>query len=437
VSGHHGRSHSPGGRSAKEREQARLERERRRNEAAGWRSGQEATAAEDAPLALDGLDGEPRPSRSETPNPNGDASEIPRGAGRHLGRRPASVRARAGAIVVLAASILVIGCLVALFQPGHGAGHGRVILTIPKGSSASAIGSILERDGVVSSGLLFDLRALLEGKRGALHSGRFQLERDMSYGAAIDELTKPPPAAIVVEVVIPEGFRRRQIAATAREQGLSGSYLNASRRSDQLDPTQYGAPKNTPNLEGFLFPASYELLAGASASRLVSEQLAAFKERFGPREVSRAHALGLTAYQLLIVASMIEGEAELVKDRSLVAAVIYNRLRAGMPLGIDATLRYALNDYTQPLTEAQLAIDSPYNTRTHRGLPPTPIGNPGLAAIQAAGHPAGAAYLYYVSGADGCGELVFSTTYSQFLQNAAAYNEAVHNNGGRVPRCRK
>ena len=250
-------------------------------------------------------------------------------------------------IVALAVAILLIGFLLALFQPTHGAGHGSVIVDIPKGSSAGRIGSLLEQQGVVSSGVLFELRALLEGKRGELHSGRFQLKRDMSYGAAIDALTKPPPATIVVKIVVPEGFRRQQIAATAREQDLTGSYVNASRRSSALDPTSYGALKDTPNLEGFLFPATYELLAGASSRRLVDEQLVAFKQRFGPVQVSRAHALGLTPYQLLIIASMIEGEAQLPKDRRLVAAVIYNRLREGSRL--ESTRRYGTPSTITPI----------------------------------------------------------------------------------------
>jgi UPF0755 protein len=248
--------------------------------------------------------------------------------------------------------------------------------------------------------------------------------------------SKPPPVPLIVKVVIPEGDTRAQIAAIAHADGLRGDYMAASLRSTQLDPTRYGAPSSTPNLEGFLFPATYEMYAGAPVSQLVSEQIAAFKENFGGGEVHRAKVLGVTPYQLLIVASMIEREAELEHDRPLVAAVVYNRLRENMTLGIDATLRYALKDFTHPLTEAQLHSNSPYNTRTHTGLPPTPISNPGMAAIAAADRPAHVPYLYYVAGADGCGELVFSTSFAQFEKNAAAYNEAIAHNGGRVPTCR-
>ncbi len=261
---------------------------------------------------------------------------------------------------------------------------------------------------------------------------------------AIDRLTsakhsarEPIAPAVIVRVLIPEGETRLQIAARAHAAGLRGSYLTASKRSELLDPAHYGAPAGTPNLEGFLFPATYDLYRGDPASRLVHEQLISFTENFGEEEIRRARELHITAYQLLIVASMVEREAQLSGDRAKVAAVVYNRLRLNMALGIDSTIRYALNDYTQPLTAAQLALDSPYNTRTHLGLPPTPISNPGDAAIGAAAHPAHAPYLYYVAGADGCGELVFSTSYARFERDAAAYREALRANGGRVPTCRK
>ena len=233
-----------------------------------------------------------------------------------------------------------------------------------------------------------------------------------------------------MRITIPEGETRGQIARIAASEGLGGSYLAAARRSALLDPAHYGAPAGTPNLEGFLFPATYELYAGSPARRLVAEQLQAFEENFGPAEIRRARELHITPYQLLIVASMVEREALLERDRPRVAAVIYNRLRLGMALGIDATIRYALNDFSGPLTEAQLQTNSPYNTRTHVGLPPTPISNPGVAAIEAAAHPAHVPYLYYVNGADGCGDLVFSTSSAEFERNAAAYQEALNRNGG-------
>jgi UPF0755 protein len=368
-------------------------------------------------------------------------SALARSAGGRPGRRGLG-RARAGALLALALAAFAVWFLVSLFQPFAGDGKGAVIVMIPPGSSSSTIGSILARDGVVSSGFFFELRALLDGKRGSLHSGRFQLRKDMSYRAAIAALSKPPPAAIVVKVVIPEGFTRLQIAVLAREDDLTGSYLAASDRSPALNPTHYGAPAGTPDLEGFLFPATYEIDAGAPVARLLDEQLFAFRQRFGPAEIRRARALGVTPYGLLTVASMVEREAQTAGDRPLIAAVIYNRLREGMPLGIDATIYYAVElekqipVYAGELTEAQLHVSSPYNTRIHKGLPPTPISNPGLASIDAAAHPAHVPYLYYVAAADGCGEQAFSSTYAGFQANVAAYRAAVRKNGGHPPVCR-
>ncbi len=246
----------------------------------------------------------------------------------------------------------------------------------------------------------------------------------------------------VVRVLVPEGKTRAQIAQIASAEGLKGSYRVASRRSPLLDPTHYGAPRDTPDLEGFLFPATYDMDSGARVQRLVDEQLIAFRENVGTRYFARARALHVTPYQLLIVASMVEREAQVSGDRAKIAAVIYNRLREGMPLGIDATIYYAVEQekgiptYTHELTEAQLHIDSPYNSRTHTGLPPTPISNPGLASIRAAAHPAHVSYLYYVAAPDGCGKQVFSDTLAQFESDSAAYRAAVERNGGHPPACK-
>jgi UPF0755 protein len=254
---------------------------------------------------------------------------------------------------------------------------------------------------------------------------------------------KPIPTPVAVKVLIPEGKTRLQIAQIASSEGLTGSYRVASRRSALLNPAHYGAPRDTPDLEGFLFPATYDMNPGASVGELVNEQLIAFRQRFGASQIRRAHELGATPYELLTVASMIEREAQTSHDRPLIAAVIYNRLHQGMPLGIDATIYYAVElqrgiaTDTNELTEAELHIDSPYNTRTHTGLPPTPISNPGLASIEAAAHPAHVSYLYYVAAADGCGEQAFSTSEAAFERNVAAYRAAVQANGGHPPTCKR
>ncbi len=255
--------------------------------------------------------------------------------------------------------------------------------------------------------------------------------------------TRTAAAPPVVHVLIPEGQTRLQIAQRAARAGLTGSYRVASKRSPLLDPRRYGAPASTADLEGFLFPATYDMYPRAPVGRLVEEQLVAFKENFGAQQIARAKALHITPYELLIVASMVEREAQVPGDRAKIAGVIYNRLKRGMPLGVDATLYYAIEirenipTYTKELTESQLHMASRYNTRTHAGLPPTPISNPGAASIEAAGSPAHVPYLYYVLAPDGCGEHVFSTTEAQFQANAAAYQAALRAGGGHLPACKK
>ena len=158
-----------------------------------------------------------------------------------------------------------------------------------------------------------------------------------------------------------------------------------------------------------------------------------FKRRVAGVDMSYAKAKNLTVYDVVTIASMVEEEAQLDSERKLISAVIYNRLRDGIPLGIDATTRFANDNYTEPLTESELASDSPYNTRVNSGLPPGPISSPGLASIEAAAHPAKVDYLYYVVKPGTCGEHSFSSTDAEFEADVARYNEAREAAGGKSP----
>ena len=146
-----------------------------------------------------------------------------------------------------------------------------------------------------------------------------------------------------------------------------------------------------------------------------------------------AKSKNLNVYDVVTIASMIEREAGVAKQRKLVSSVIYNRLHEGIPLGIDATIRFATHNYTKPLTQSELEVKSPYNTRTNQGLPPGPINSPGLAALQAAAHPAQTKYLFYVNKPNTCGELAFAKTNAEFEEDVAAYEKAREKNGGNEP----
>jgi UPF0755 protein len=236
-----------------------------------------------------------------------------------------------------------------------------------------------------------------------------------------------------IDVTLPEGPSRRELASVVEEAGVRGDYVAASRRSSGFSPRRYGAPSTTRSLEGFLFPSTYELRRGATARTLVARQVDAFRENFDEIDLSTARRRGLDAYDVVIIASMIEREAQVERERRLVSAVVYNRLRQGIPLGIDATIRYANSNWTQPLRQSELEEDNAYNTRTNQGLPPTPIGNPGLASLRAAANPANVDFLYYVAAVCGNGAHRFTASAAQFERYVAEYNAAREERGGQSP----
>jgi UPF0755 protein len=231
-------------------------------------------------------------------------------------------------------------------------------------------------------------------------------------------------------IVFPEGFTRAQMVV--RAQKVAKIAERESHRKVKLSGSAYAAATAKPRafpgfggkqhpLEGFLFPDTYDFDRKSTAPQLVQNQLAEFTSKWSELNLSYAKSKNLTPYDVLTIASMVEGEAQVPSERPLVAAVIYNRLHAHMPLGIDATLRYGLHvPPTQSLTQSELQNPTPYNTRMHDGLPPTPINNPGMASLQAAAHPAHVDYLYFVRKPDHRHHY-FTANYQDFLQHEAQY----------------
>lgn len=215
-----------------------------------------------------------------------------------------------------------------------------------------------------------------------------------------------PPAPKPFRVVFPEGFTRVQMAE--RVQAVAKIAQRKRGRPVALNSKQYllatkravlpcFTPHRQTKLEGFLFPATYDFVTTTTSRQLANEQLQTFCDNWSAIDLSYARKKNLTPYDVLIIASMVEKETLAPDERKLVAAVIYNRLHAHMPLGIDATLRYGFNiPPTKSILQSQLDSNNPYNSRKLLGLPPTPIANPGLASIQAAAHPAKVDYLYFV-----------------------------------------
>jgi UPF0755 protein len=238
------------------------------------------------------------------------------------------------------------------------------------------------------------------------------------------------PKPVILRVVFPEGFTRkemvrrvaevRQIAKTKRKvtPKLSGNAYAAATKVAQVPPA---FRKQARGIEGFLFPATYEFTPKTTGKKLVADQIAHFHDNWAKVDQGFSKTKNLTPYDVLIIASMVEKETIAPDERPKVAAVIYNRLKAGMPLGIDATIRYGLDvPGTEALRVSQLESDNPFNTRNRTGLPPTPIANPGLASMQAAAHPAKVDYLYFVRKPDKIHHF-FTASESEFFAKACEY----------------
>jgi len=405
----------PGGRSPEEREAARRAREARR----AGRSDEPPPAP---PPAADTRDWLAEAEALTAPPPSLD------------GARPARrSRPRVGRLVALAAVLAVIVAvgwfLVSLFQPLKGDGDGEVRVVIPQGASLGEIADLLEDQGVVSSSSFFQLRARLAGRSGELKPGRYTLARDMSFVSVLDALEEGLPPN-VVQISIPEGLSRAEVAPRVKR--LKGNYIKATRSNPGLDPRDYKA-KGAKSLEGFLFPATYELKKGQPVRKLVDQQLAAFKRNFDSVDLRYARSKNLTPYDVLIIASLVEREVQVPRERAIVASVIYNRLHDGIRLDIDATTRFVVGKWSGALRVSELQNPSPYNTRVHMGLPPGPIGSPGLASIKAAAHPAKTSYLFYVAAVCGNGKHKFASTDAQFQRYVDAYNRARDERGGKSP----
>ena len=260
----------------------------------------------------------------------------------------------------------------------------------------------------------------------------------MSYGTAIDRLTGTAGPAGPVTVSIGEGYDRHQIADIVLPEGVSSDeYLEQTEAAPKgFDPAEYGA-KADASLEGFLYPATYELPANEAqrVPDLIKQQLQAFEDNIAKVDMSFAKRKNLTPYDVLIIASMIDKEVQQPKEAPLVASVIYNRLSQGIPLGIDATTRFETGNYDEQITQEQLDTNTPFNTRLNAGLTPTPIGNPGLDAIKAAAKPANTKFIYFVVKPGTCGEHSFTASEAEFEKLAAEYQQALEEQGGSPTEC--
>jgi UPF0755 protein len=292
-----------------------------------------------------------------------------------------------------------------------GLGTGSVDIQVRDGDSAGDIGATLVERGVVKSARAFVDAANADARSRSIQPGVYRLHKQMSATAALALLLEPG-SSVGTRVTIPEGYTTREVfALLQKETRFRAAQFAAAARN----PQALGVPAGIRSVEGFLFPATYDFAPGATPAQMLRRMVATFATRVDLSSLGVAgNSLGLSWYQVLTLASLLEEEA-ITEDFGKVARVVCNRLHSGMRLGLDATINYALGRPHIRLSEQETFLQTPYNTYRHAGLPPTPIANPGLAAVRAAMSPTPGSWLYFVK-IDKAGHSYFTADYRDFLR---------------------
>lgn len=303
-----------------------------------------------------------------------------------------------------------------------------LVVSIADGDSPEEIGEKLEEAGIIDSALHFRLLVSLLGYGSLLQAGDYQFEPGTPVLEAVQRIREGRLAPLAV--TIPEGLRREEIAVILEEEGVVAAqeFLAAAVTPYDFDFLA-GLPEGT-SLEGYLFPATLPFSRNMAAQDVVRTFLEAFDQNLSLELRQEAEAVGLSIHDVVTLASIIEREAKVPEERPIMAQVFLKRLRLGLPLEADPTVQYALAEdpanvenygyWKQGLTEADLGVDSPYNTYLYNGLPPGPIANPGLDAIAAVIRPADTNYLYFVAKPDG--SHAFAETIEEHLENIKLYS---------------
>ncbi len=316
------------------------------------------------------------------------------------------------AVVVLLWAALCIGDMLGMY-PGKG---DMVMVKIPEGSTVREISAILSDEGIVRHPIIFRVYERLGGDH-TFQQGGHRIGKGMSYRNIIKKLVSTPDVGVyeTVTVLIPEGYEARMIAKKLSEQGL----VDEERFMQELEEGDFdfdflaGIDRKENRLEGYLFPATYELLVGESEHDIINRMLTAFQSRIVP--LYEQSGTSYTLDQIVTMASIVEREAANDAERGKVASVFYNRLNRGMTFGSCATVQYIIKERKDVLSLSDTKIKSPYNTYINTGLPVGPIASPGESSVKAALYPEDTDYLYFAAKADGS-ENVFTRTNEEHIR---------------------
>ncbi|MEG2199974.1 MAG: endolytic transglycosylase MltG, partial [Anaerovorax sp.] len=330
-------------------------------------------------------------------------------------------------VILIIAIVILILFMAVNFYLGNGSkpvdpnNTASVSIVVTPGSGTGSIGALLKENKLIDNVVVFKLQSKLAGNDGKYKAGSFLLSPSMSM--------KEMMAVIIAgnsdtkRFTIPEGYDIKRTMEKLSKEGLINRDVFA--REIEYGVFDYEFLKDAPpgphRLEGYLYPETYDIFSDASERDIINKMLSQFDKVFTKQYAADAKALGMDFNQVLTMASLIERETRVDDEKELVASVINNRIAAGMPLQIDATVQYALGEQKERLLYEDLKIDSPYNTYKIKGLPPGPICSPSIESIYAVLHPADTKYLYYVLKPSMDGSHAFSSNYNQFLKDKDAY----------------
>ncbi len=323
------------------------------------------------------------------------------------------------ALLLILSVLLYFNHLDQVAKPISPGSSEQIAVSIPNGTSTEGIGGILLEAGLIRDDDVFVLKAKIDNYDGKFKAGEYVFSPSMSMEEIMQSLVAGNDST--ARFTIPEGYDIRKTTAKLAEESLidTDAFQDELRNGDFDYRFLEDAPKGDNRLEGYLFPETYEVFTGASEHDIIDKMLSQFNIIFTDEYYARAKELDMDINEVITLASIIEREAVVEKDRPVIAGVFYNRLKAGMPLQSCATVQYILGEQKSVLSVADTKIESPYNTYLNAGLPPGPICSPGQASIKAALWPTDSDYLYFL--AKGDGSHVFSKTYSEHLKNKAKY----------------
>ncbi len=322
-----------------------------------------------------------------------------------------------GLFILLVIAVGLIGSYIhaAIYNPMSKSDQA-VKFTVTKGEGTREIGEELEKQKLIRSSIIFLGYLKLKDKGAQIQVGDYAFKKNMTMAQIMGMLTRGD--VITTKITVPEGWTDKQIGDALIAKGITTKDDFQKALADKYD---YGFLQESPDgdLQGFLFPDTYLLASHPTAKEAIMKMLDEFKIKVDPKIKAKLSGQSLSYYQVLTLASIVEREVQTSSDKNVVAGIFLNRLANDMPLDSDATIQYILGGNKRIFSDQDIAVDSPYNTYTNKGLPPGPIANPGLDSIEAVLNPTKTDYFYFFTGKDG--KTYFSKTAEEHEAKKAKY----------------